>query len=119
MARCQPGGFPSGSAGRREARRVMNAVAASPISPAAGHASDAIVVEHLAKSFGRRKVVDDLSISVATGQIFGFLGPNGSGKTTTIRMRCGLLTPDAGKGTCLGLDILTQSAAIKRQVGYM
>ena len=98
----------------------MNAVAASPAPSApGGHASDAIVVEHLAKSFGPRKVVDDLSISVATGQIFGFLGPNGSGKTTTIRMLCGLLTPDAGKGTCLGLDILTQSAAIKRQVGYM
>jgi ABC-2 type transport system ATP-binding protein len=97
----------------------MNTIAASPMPPAAGHASDAIVVEHLVKSFGHRKVVDDLSISVATGQIFGFLGPNGSGKTTTIRMLCGLLTPDAGKGTCLGLDILTQSAAIKRQVGYM
>lgn len=80
---------------------------------------DAIVVEHLTKSFGHRKVVDDLSISVGTGQIFGFLGPNGSGKTTTIRMLCGLLTPDGGSGTCLGLDISTESAAIKRQVGYM
>jgi ABC-2 type transport system ATP-binding protein len=90
--------------------------AGSLSAPAAG---DAIAVEGLAKSFAGRKVVDDLSIRVATGRIFGFLGPNGSGKTTTIRMLCGLLTPDAGKGTCLGLDILTQSAAIKRQVGYM
>lgn len=54
-----------------------------------------------------------------TGEIYGFLGPNGSGKTTTIRLLCGLLTPDAGEGTCLGLDIRRQSAAIKRQVGYM
>jgi ABC-2 type transport system ATP-binding protein len=81
--------------------------------------TDAIVVEGLAKSFAGRKVVDDVSIRVATGRIFGFLGPNGSGKTTTIRMLCGLLTPDAGKGTCLGLDIIGQSAEIKRQVGYM
>ncbi len=81
--------------------------------------AEAIVVEGLAKSFGGRKVVDDLSIRVASGRIFGFLGPNGSGKTTTIRMLCGLLTPDAGRGTCLGLDIRTESAAIKRQVGYM
>jgi ABC-2 type transport system ATP-binding protein len=82
-------------------------------------AGEAIVVQGLAKSFGGRKVVDDLSIRVHTGRIFGFLGPNGSGKTTTIRMLCGLLTPDAGTGTCLGLDILSESAAIKRQVGYM
>jgi ABC-2 type transport system ATP-binding protein len=81
--------------------------------------TDAIEVEGLAKSFAGRKVVDDVSIRVAAGRIFGFLGPNGSGKTTTIRMLCGLLTPDAGKGTCLGLDIVTQSAKIKRQVGYM
>jgi ABC-2 type transport system ATP-binding protein len=81
--------------------------------------TDAIVVEGLAKSFAGRKVVDDVSIRVATERIFGFLGPNGSGKTTTIRMLCGLLTPDAGKGTCLGLDIIGQSAEITRQVGYM
>jgi ABC-2 type transport system ATP-binding protein len=81
--------------------------------------ANAIEVEGLAKSFAGRKVVDDVSIRVAAGRIFGFLGPNGSGKTTTIRMLCGLLTPDAGKGTCLGLDIFTQSAKIKRQVGYM
>ena len=82
-------------------------------------AGDAIVVEGLAKSFGARKVVDDLSIRVHTGRIFGFLGPNGSGKTTTIRMLCGLLRPDAGEGTCMGYDIRTQAALIKREVGYM
>ena len=81
--------------------------------------SDAIVVDHLVKSYGSRRVVDDVSIRVSSGRIFGFLGPNGSGKTTTIRMLCGLLTPDSGSGTCLGLDILTEAPAIKRQVGYM
>jgi len=81
--------------------------------------ADAIVVHGLAKRFGGRKVVDNIALSVPAGRIFGFLGPNGSGKTTTIRMLCGLLTPDEGEGTCLGLDIRTQSAAIKRQVGYM
>lgn len=78
-----------------------------------------IDVQHLTKSFGGRKVVDDLSMSVKKGRIHGFLGPNGSGKTTTIRMLCGLLTPDSGTGTCLGLDILTQSDRIRRRVGYM
>jgi ABC-2 type transport system ATP-binding protein len=81
--------------------------------------ADAIVVDGLAKSFDGHKVVDDIALRVPTGRIFGFLGPNGSGKTTTIRMLCGLLTPDEGRGTCLGLDIRTQSAEIKRQVGYM
>ena len=78
-----------------------------------------IDVRHLTKSFGGRKVVDDLSMSVKKGRIHGFLGPNGSGKTTTIRMLCGLLTPDSGTGTCLGFDILTQSDRIRRRVGYM
>jgi ABC-2 type transport system ATP-binding protein len=78
-----------------------------------------IDVEHLSKQFGGRTVVHDFAIQVRRGQICGFLGPNGSGKTTTIRMLCGLLTPDGGGGTCLGLDILSQGAAIKRQVGYM
>ena len=76
-------------------------------------------VEGLTKSFGGKRVVDDFSIRVDRGQIFGFLGPNGSGKTTTIRMLCGLLTPDAGRGTCLGHDIIRESAQIKREVGYM
>ncbi|MEZ2410619.1 ABC transporter ATP-binding protein [Bosea sp. RCC_152_1] len=73
----------------------------------------------MTKRFGPRTVVDDVDLAVATGEIVGFLGPNGSGKTTTIRMICGLLKPDAGEGTVLGLDVRTQSAAIKRQVGYM
>ena len=79
----------------------------------------AIEVEGLSKSFGGRRVVDDLTMRVRRGQIYGFLGPNGSGKTTTIRMLCGLLTPDAGRGTCLGYDILTQAREIRSQVGYM
>ncbi len=79
----------------------------------------AIDVKGLTKSFGGRTVVKDLTMQVPTWQIYGFLGPNGSGKTTTIRMLCGLLTPDSGTGTCLGYDIRTQSDAIKRHVGYM
>ncbi len=79
----------------------------------------AIDVKGLTKSFGGRKVVDDLTMSVARGQIRGFLGPNGSGKTTTIRMLCGLLTPDSGEGRCLGFDIRTEQEEIKRRVGYM
>ncbi len=78
-----------------------------------------IDVEGLTKRFGDKTVVDDFSLRVRRGQIYGFLGPNGSGKTTTIRMLCGLLTPDAGHGTCLGHDIITESAIIKREVGYM
>jgi ABC-2 type transport system ATP-binding protein len=78
-----------------------------------------IDVEGLTKSFDGRTVVKDLTMQVRRGLIYGFLGPNGSGKTTTIRMLCGLLTPDSGRGTCLGYDIRTQSAEIKRHVGYM
>ena len=79
----------------------------------------AIEVSGLTKTFGTRKVVDRLALRVERGEIFGFLGPNGSGKTTSIRMLCGLLTPDAGEGQCLGYDIRTQAALIKREVGYM
>ena len=79
----------------------------------------AIDVTGLDKSFGGRKVVDDVSIQVETGRICGFLGPNGSGKTTTLRMLCGLLTPDAGQGTCLGFDFRADSEEIKRNTGYM
>ena len=79
----------------------------------------AIDVVGLTKFFGAKKVVDNLSLRVERGTIYGFLGPNGSGKTTTIRMLCGLLTPDAGSGTCLGYDILTQQSEIKPRVGYM
>jgi ABC-2 type transport system ATP-binding protein len=82
--------------------------------------SDAVIdVRGLTKSFGGRRVVNELSMTVQRGQIFGFLGPNGSGKTTSIRMLCGLLTPDAGEGTCLDHDIRKEADAIKRQVGYM
>ncbi len=79
----------------------------------------AIDVSELTKSFAGRKVVDQFSIQVPRGQVWGFLGPNGSGKTTTIRLLCGLLVPDSGRGTCLGFDIRRESAAIKRNVGYM
>jgi len=79
----------------------------------------AIDVHGLNKHFGAKHVVNDVALQVKRGEIFGFLGPNGSGKTTTIRMLCGLLTPDSGSGTCLGYDILTESEKIKRHVGYM
>jgi len=79
----------------------------------------AIDVKGLTKSFGGREVVHDLSMQVKRGSIYGFLGPNGSGKTTTIRILCGLLTPDSGEGTCLGYDILRDAEKIKRKVGYM
>jgi ABC-2 type transport system ATP-binding protein len=79
----------------------------------------AIDVHGLTKSFGSRVVVRDLSMQVKKGTIYGFLGPNGSGKTTTIRMLTGLLTPDKGDGTCLGYDIRTQADQIKLHVGYM
>jgi ABC-2 type transport system ATP-binding protein len=79
----------------------------------------AIDVRTLNKHFGDKHVVRDLSMRVSRGEIFGFLGPNGSGKTTSIRMMCGLLTPDSGSGTCLGYDIIRESAQIKRHVGYM
>ncbi len=84
------------------------------------NASDlAIDVKGLTKSFDGRVVVRDLSMQVKRGSIYGFLGPNGSGKTTTIRLLCGLLTPDSGEGTCLGYDIRTQASEIKNHVGYM
>ena len=79
----------------------------------------AIDVRGLTKRYNGRAVVDDVSLQVRTGRICGFLGPNGSGKTTTIRMLCGLLTPDAGEGSCLGFDLRTQANEIRREVGYM
>jgi len=88
----------------------------------AGHgtaAAPAIDVRGLTKRYSGRAVVDDVSLQVRSGRICGFLGPNGSGKTTTIRMLCGLLTPDAGEGSCLGFDLRTQANEIRRQVGYM
>ncbi len=83
--------------------------------------SDALVidVQGLTKSFGGRKVVDDFDLQVPRGAIYGFLGPNGSGKTTTIRMVCGLLKPESGEGRVLGMDVLTESLKIKERVGYM
>jgi len=82
--------------------------------------NDAVIdVTDLRKSFNGRVVVHDIDLLVKKGEVFGFLGPNGSGKTTTIRMLCGLLTPDSGHGTCLGYNILTESAKIKQHVGYM
>ncbi len=78
-----------------------------------------IDVHDLRKGFGSRTVVDGLTLQVEQGEICGFLGANGSGKTTTIRMLCGLLVPNAGTGTCLGYDIIRQAPLIRRQVGYM
>jgi ABC-2 type transport system ATP-binding protein len=79
----------------------------------------AIDVHGMTKRFGDLTAVDHVDLQVRTGEICGFLGPNGSGKTTFIRMLCGLLRPDAGRGTCLGYDVVTESEVIKRQVGYM
>jgi ABC-2 type transport system ATP-binding protein len=78
-----------------------------------------IDVKNLTKAYDGRIVVDHINLQVKRGEIFGFLGPNGSGKTTTLRMLCGLLKPDAGEGTCLGFDIRTQADLIKLNVGYM
>lgn len=82
-------------------------------------ASPVIDVKGLSKSFGDKIVVNNLSLQVERGEIFGFLGPNGSGKTTFIRMLCGLLRPDSGSGVCLGYDIVAESAKIKPNIGYM
>src|SRR5580658_758044 len=78
-----------------------------------------IDVRDLSKRYGARKVVEGLTLAVATGEICGFLGANGSGKTTTIRMLCGLVKPDGGGGTCLGLDIIRDTPRIRLQIGYM
>ncbi|MCA6122821.1 ABC transporter ATP-binding protein [Bradyrhizobium sp. WSM 1704] len=94
----------------------MNGATHHERSSASGLAIDA---RGLTKSFGGREVVHDLSMQVKRGSIYGFLGPNGSGKTTTIRILCGLLTPDSGEGTCLGYDIRRDADKIKRKVGYM
>src|SRR5208283_4485572 len=79
----------------------------------------AIDVRGMTKRFGPRTVVNQIDLQVKVGEIFGFLGPNGSGKTTFIRMLCGLLIADAGSGNCLGCDVIADSESIKRQVGYM
>src|SRR5271169_6717741 len=97
----------------------MNAAVAAAHAPTPPTPDIVIDVHGLTKSFNGRTVVRDLSMQVKRGTIYGFLGPNGSGKTTTIRMLCGLLTPDKGSGTCLGYDIRTDAAKIKNRVGYM
>jgi ABC-2 type transport system ATP-binding protein len=79
----------------------------------------AIDVRNVTKKFGARTVVNDIAMQVRPGEIYGFLGPNGSGKTTFLRMLCGLLKADGGEGSCLGFDFRTQSADIKKHVGYM
>lgn len=88
-----------------------------PASPAPSDL--AIDVAGITKRFGGKTVVNAIDLQVRRGEIYGFLGPNGSGKTTFIRMLCGLLTPDAGSGRCLGYDVRTEQAGIKRHVGYM
>lgn len=88
-------------------------------SPPPDATTPAISVRGLTKVFDGKKVVDDFDMEVQAGAIYGFLGPNGSGKTTTIRMMCGLLTPDGGEGECLGYDILKEQPRIKENVGYM
>lgn len=79
----------------------------------------AIDVRGLVKKFGEKTAVDGVDLAMPEGQVWGFLGPNGSGKTTTIRMICGLLRPTAGEGRALGFDIITEAGRIKRRTGYM
>ena len=116
------GTHPLGGAARRAVRGEHTSAAA----PHGGHhvastdAGDIVIeVRGLNKHFGANHAVKDLALTVLRGEIFGFLGPNGSGKTTSIRMLCGLLTPDSGEGTCLGYDVIRETKAIKREVGYM
>lgn len=78
-----------------------------------------IDVKNIAKSFGDLQIVEDVTLQIKHGEIFGFLGPNGSGKTTTMRILCGLMRATSGEGTCLGYDLLKETEAIKRHVGYM
>src|SRR5262249_49335651 len=110
-----------GSRYRGRARRASMDRAVSHVMAwqGASRATHAVDVRGLTKRFGDRTVVDGISLRIRAGEITGFLGPNGSGKTPTIRMICGLLTPDAGEGTVLGLDVRRDSQRIKRQIGYM
>jgi ABC-2 type transport system ATP-binding protein len=100
----------------------MNAApTAAPPAPGApnGTTGLAVDVKGLTKRYGTRAVVDHIDFEVRRGEVYGFLGPNGSGKTTFMRMLCGLLTPDDGEGTCLGYNLRTQSDRIRLEVGYM
>ncbi len=99
----------------------MNPAASPAASQAGSQAGSPAVIDvaGLTKRFGAKTVVDDFAIRVPRGAIYGFIGPNGSGKTTTIRLICGLLRPNAGHGTCLGFDIFTESEKIKARIGYM
>jgi len=87
--------------------------------PSAAERPPVIEVDHLVKTFGAFRAVDDLTFSVAEGEVFGLLGSNGAGKTTAIRMLCGLLTPSGGKGRVLGYDVARQAEEVKRRIGYM
>lgn len=100
-------------------RSVLDRSSMSP-TPSDGLPADVVIdVQHLTKRFHGRAVVDDVSLQVRRGEIVGFLGPNGSGKTTTIRLICGLLRLDAGEGRVLGFDLRSQSRAIRGELGYM
>jgi ABC-2 type transport system ATP-binding protein len=79
----------------------------------------AVVTESLRKTFGKMVAVDDLTMTIATGEVFGLLGPNGSGKTTTIRMLCGLMEPSGGRATVVGYDVATRPEMVRRSIGYM
>ena len=120
MSKPSPLSWPSGTttAAVPQAKTSVTATAHKPM-PEINQDAAAIDVHDLSKRFGRKLVVDRVSLRVEQGEIYSFLSPNGSGKTTCIRLMCGLLTPDSGSGTCLGFDILRESAAIKRRVGYM
>jgi ABC-2 type transport system ATP-binding protein len=82
-------------------------------------AGDAVTVRGLRKVFGARVAVENLDLSIGTGEVFGLLGPNGSGKTTTIRMLCGLMTPTAGSATVVGYDVVAEPEQVRRRIGYM
>jgi ABC-2 type transport system ATP-binding protein len=81
--------------------------------------TDAVVAEHLRKTFGTLVAVHDITMTIARGEVFGFLGPNGSGKTTTIRMLCGLMAPTGGTATVVGYDVRRDAERIRRRIGYM
>lgn len=91
----------------------------TPVPPVSGDAPRTIVIEHLRREFGSLVAVDDLTLSVSQGEVFGMLGPNGSGKTTTIRMLCGLLEPTSGSAQVAGFDVRTQSEKVRQHIGYM